>query len=112
MAQPILELRGISKSFPGVKALEDARLELFAGEVTALVGENGAGKSTLVKVVTGIYQPDSGAIRLNGEKVVLPTPQAAFRAGITAIHQKLCSSMNSAWRRTSFSATSLVAPAA
>jgi rhamnose transport system ATP-binding protein len=88
MAQPILELRGISKSFPGVKALEDARLELFAGEVTALVGENGAGKSTLVKVVTGIYQPDSGAIRLNGEKVVLPTPQAAFRAGITAIHQE------------------------
>ncbi len=88
MTQPILELRGISKSFPGVKALEDARLQLFPGELTALVGENGAGKSTLVKLITGIYQPDTGDIVLDGKKIVVSTPEAAFHAGITAIHQE------------------------
>ncbi|ODN70554.1 Ribose import ATP-binding protein RbsA [Methylobrevis pamukkalensis] len=85
---PVLSLSGIDRSFPGVKALDGVALELFAGEVTALVGENGAGKSTLVKILTGIHQPDAGEIRLGGEVVTLPTAHAAARLGITAIHQE------------------------
>jgi rhamnose transport system ATP-binding protein len=85
---PILTLSGISKSFPGVHALSDVSLSLYPGQVTALVGENGAGKSTLVKILTGIYQPDEGEIRIDGEAVALPTAHAAFRHGITAIHQE------------------------
>src|SRR4030095_1882067 len=83
--RPILEMQGVSKSFPGVKALDGVRLDLYPGEVTALVGENGAGKSTLVKVLTGIYRPEQGDIRLNGAALDLPTPEAAGRVGITAI---------------------------
>ena len=71
MTQPKLTLSGISKSFPGVRALHEVSLELYAGEVTALIGENGAGKSTLVKTLTGIYQPDAGEITLDGNGVVL-----------------------------------------
>ena len=88
MTDPILTLSGISKSFPGVRALNDVSLELYAGEVTALIGENGAGKSTLVKTMTGIYQPDAGEIRVNGKLVTLPTAHSASAAGITAIHQE------------------------
>ncbi|MBE7733708.1 sugar ABC transporter ATP-binding protein [Devosia faecipullorum] len=88
MTNPVLTLLGISKSFPGVRALNDVSLELYAGEVTALIGENGAGKSTLVKTMTGIYQPDSGEIRVNGKAVTLPTAISASEAGITAIHQE------------------------
>ncbi|QFT68420.1 Ribose import ATP-binding protein RbsA [Labrenzia sp. THAF35] len=87
-AGPVLTLSGISKSFPGVKALSEVSLELFPGEVTALVGENGAGKSTIVKILTGIYQPDEGAIAINGTPVSFPTAQDAGRAGVTAIHQE------------------------
>ena len=83
-----LTLSGISKSFPGVRALSGVALELYPGEVTALVGENGAGKSTLVKILTGIYQPDEGTIRLAGEDVTFPTAHDAAKAGITAIHQE------------------------
>ena len=68
-AIPVLRLNGISKSFPGVKALSDVSLELYAGQVTALVGENGAGKSTIVKVLTGIYQPEAGVIEVDGAQV-------------------------------------------
>ena len=85
---PVLSLTGATKTFPGVKALSDVSLSLFAGKVTALVGENGAGKSTLVKILTGIYQPDAGDIRIDNERVRFPTPQAAERAGVTAIHQE------------------------
>ncbi len=85
---PILSLNGIVKDFPGVRALSEVSIDLFAGEVTALVGENGAGKSTMVKVLTGIYQPDAGQIKLNGSPVKLATPNDAARAGITAIHQE------------------------
>ncbi|HEV7344860.1 MAG TPA: sugar ABC transporter ATP-binding protein [Devosia sp.] len=88
MTEPILALAGISKSFPGVRALKDVSLELYAGQVTALIGENGAGKSTLVKVMTGIYQPDAGDIVLGGGVVTLPTAHAASALGITAIHQE------------------------
>ena len=88
MTQPKLTLSGISKSFPGVRALHDVALELYAGEVTALIGENGAGKSTLVKVLTGIYQPDAGEITLDGKPVSLSSAHKAFELGITAIHQE------------------------
>jgi len=88
MTDPILTLTGISKSFPGVRALHQVSLELYPGEVTALIGENGAGKSTLVKVMTGIYQPDAGEIRVGGQVVSLPTAISASQAGITAIHQE------------------------
>ena len=74
MPWPKLTLTGISKSFPGVKALNEVGLELYAGEVTALIGENGAGKSTLVKSLTGIYQPEAGEIRIDGNLVSMQTP--------------------------------------
>ena len=85
---PVLALEGVTKTFPGVKALSDIKLELFPGQVTALVGENGAGKSTVVKILTGIYQPNSGSIRLNGIPTTFRTPQSASDSGITAIHQE------------------------
>ena len=79
--QPVLSLRDISKSFPGVKALQNVQLDLYPGQVTALVGENGAGKSTIVKVLTGIYQPDAGTISVDGVETRFPDPDAAGRAG-------------------------------
>jgi rhamnose transport system ATP-binding protein len=85
---PVLALEDVTKTFPGVKALSDVKLELFPGQVTALVGENGAGKSTVVKILTGIYQPNSGSIRLNGIPTTFRTPQSASDSGITAIHQE------------------------
>lgn len=86
--RPVLRLSGVSKSFPGVRALQDVELALYPGQVTALVGENGAGKSTLVKVLTGIYQPDAGQIELDGTPVRFPTALSATQAGVTAIHQE------------------------
>ncbi len=85
---PVLALDGISKSFPGVQALDGVALRLYPGQVTALVGENGAGKSTIVKILTGIYQPDAGTIALDGRPASFPTPHAASAAGVTAIHQE------------------------
>ena len=84
----ILSLNGILKEFPGVRALSGVSLTLYAGEVTALIGENGAGKSTVVKILTGIHQPDAGQMLLNGSPITLPTPNDAVKAGITAIHQE------------------------
>lgn len=85
---PVLRLRGISKSFPGVKALQDVQLDLYPGQVTALIGENGAGKSTIVKVLTGIYQPDEGTIEIDGRALRLTSADEAAQAGVTAIHQE------------------------
>lgn len=85
---PVLSLRGIVKTFPGVRALDGVRLDLHPGQVTALIGENGAGKSTIVKVLTGIYQPDEGQIIMDGRPVSFPDAQSAQRAGVTAIHQE------------------------
>ena len=85
---PLLVMDGISKGFPGVQALSDVTLSLYPGSVTALVGENGAGKSTLVKILTGIYRPDTGKIVLRDQPVTLDTAEAAMQAGITAIHQE------------------------
>ncbi|WP_413733807.1 sugar ABC transporter ATP-binding protein [Sodalis sp. RH21] len=87
-AIPLLSLQGITKIFPGVRALEQVRLDLYPGKVTALIGENGAGKSTLVKVMTGIYQPDEGEILYKNIPVKLVNPQSAHKLGITAIHQE------------------------
>ncbi|MBD9373896.1 sugar ABC transporter ATP-binding protein [Rhizobium sp. ARZ01] len=86
--KPAIALEGISKSFPGVRALSEVSLSLYPGSVTALVGENGAGKSTLVKILTGIYQPDAGTIRVDGEETHFPAASAAAKAGVTAIHQE------------------------
>ena len=85
---PLLSLKGITKVFPGVRALENVQLDLWPGKVTALIGENGAGKSTLVKVMTGIYQPEEGEILYKAIPIQLPNPESAHKVGITAIHQE------------------------
>ena len=85
----VLEVQGVSKRFAGVLALDDVSLHLHAGEVHALVGENGAGKSTLIKVMTGVYQPDQGAIRYLGEPVTFARPLDAQAAGISTIYQEI-----------------------
>ncbi|OLP53008.1 D-xylose ABC transporter ATP-binding protein [Rhizobium rhizosphaerae] len=87
-AAPILEMRGISQVFPGVRALDGVAVALYPGQVTALIGENGAGKSTLVKILTGIYRPSEGEILIDGQPVRFANAQAALNAGITAIHQE------------------------
>ncbi|OQP87427.1 D-xylose ABC transporter ATP-binding protein [Rhizobium rhizosphaerae] len=87
-AAPILEMRGISQVFPGVRALDGVSVALYPGQVTALIGENGAGKSTLVKILTGIYRPSEGEILIDGQPVRFANAQAALNAGITAIHQE------------------------
>jgi ribose transport system ATP-binding protein len=89
MGELLVEMTGISKSFPGVHALDDAQFELRPGEVHALVGENGAGKSTLMKVLSGIYKRDAGTIRVKGAEVDIPSPKAAQDLGIAIIHQEL-----------------------
>src|ERR1035437_6710422 len=88
MVELLVEMTGISKSFPGVHALEDARFELLPGEVHALVGENGAGKSTLMKILAGIYKRDAGSIRIKGREEEVPSPHAAQSLGISITHQK------------------------
>ena len=86
---PVLQLRAIQKRFPGVHALRGVDLDLYAGEVVALLGENGAGKSTLMKIVGGIEQPDSGEVLLDGASVVMRGVQTATALGIAFIHQEL-----------------------
>lgn len=86
---PIFELDSISKSFPGVRALDDVRFDVEVGEVHALLGENGAGKSTLIKIISGVYQPDKGVILVNGEQVRFKSPLEAQAAGVATIYQEL-----------------------
>jgi len=86
---PLLEVAGVSKLFPGVRALDDVSFALRAGEVHALVGENGAGKSTLIKVLTGVYQPDGGELRHLGAPARFNSPLDAQRAGISTIYQEV-----------------------
>ncbi|GAT79868.1 sugar ABC transporter ATPase [Streptomyces sp. F-3] len=86
---PLLSMSGITKTFPGVRALDGVDLEVQAGEVHCLLGQNGAGKSTLIKVLAGAHQPDSGTIRWHGEPVTLRSPIAAMRLGIATIYQEL-----------------------
>ncbi len=88
MANPVLTLCGIRKSFGGARALRDANLQLYAGEVTALIGENGAGKSTLVKILCGFHQPDGGEIQIRGRTVFISDAEHARRLGINVVHQE------------------------
>jgi len=85
---PLLSMRGVDKSFPGVHALKSVDLDLAAGDVLALLGENGAGKSTLIKVLGGAHQPDSGAIEIDGRRLDITSPQDSQRAGIGIIYQE------------------------
>jgi inositol transport system ATP-binding protein len=85
---PLLNMDGISKSFPGVKALQSVHLDIFTGECVALMGENGAGKSTLMKVLSGVYAPEEGTIEIDGERVHLTSPHQAQRLGISIIYQE------------------------
>src|SRR5512139_3640294 len=89
MGEVILKLEGITKTFPGVLALDQCRFELRSGEVHALVGENGAGKSTLMKVLAGVYKKDAGHITYKGQEVEIHNPRAAQLLGISMIHQEL-----------------------
>ncbi|MCI2416920.1 sugar ABC transporter ATP-binding protein [Saccharopolyspora sp. K220] len=85
----LLEMTGIVKLFPGVRALDGVDLRVRAGEVHCLLGQNGAGKSTLIKVLSGAHTPDGGTIRWQGEVIELPSPAAALRRGIAAMYQEL-----------------------
>ena len=89
MAEVVVSMKNIQKRFPGVHALDDAQIELKKGEVHGLVGENGAGKSTLMKVLTGIYEKDSGTVIVKGREVSYKTPADALEDGISMIHQEL-----------------------
>ena len=84
----LLRMEGISKVFPGVKALDNVNIDIYAGEVHALIGENGAGKSTLMKVLNGIYQPDGGKIFVKGKEVTIDNPHKAQELGISIVFQE------------------------
>jgi ribose transport system ATP-binding protein len=86
---PLLEVRAVSKQFPGVRALTDVSLKLAAGEVVAVIGENGAGKSTLMKILAGVQRPDSGQVLLDGAPVDIRSTRDALHLGIALIHQEL-----------------------
>jgi len=86
---PLLEVRGVSKEFPGVRALDDVSIDVREGEILGLVGENGAGKSTLIKIVGGLYQPDAGELVWRGEPVAHWSPVQAVRLGIEVVPQEL-----------------------
>lgn len=88
-AQPLLRLRGVSKSFGPVRALADIDLDIPAGQVTALVGDNGAGKSTLIKTISGIWEPSGGEITWQGKPVHFKSPKDATNAGIATVYQDL-----------------------
>jgi len=89
LSETILEMKDISKSFPGVKALDSVDFKLRKGEIHALMGENGAGKSTLIKVITGAYEKDAGLITLQGEPIHFKTPQEAQNKGIGTVYQEI-----------------------
>jgi len=89
MSEVFIELRGITKYFPGVVALKDMSFQVHKGEVHGLIGENGAGKSTLIKTLTGVNQPDEGEILIDGKPVVLSNPNAAKSIGIGCVYQEL-----------------------
>ena len=94
--RPVLELRGITKQFPGVRALSGVDLRLLPGEVHALMGQNGAGKSTLVKVLTGVHPPDAGQLLLDGREIRPQSPLDAQRLGISTVYQEvnLCTNLS------------------
>ncbi|MBC9867710.1 MAG: ATP-binding cassette domain-containing protein, partial [Opitutae bacterium] len=85
---PLLEIRGISKTFPGVRALDNVSLRLEAGEVLALVGENGAGKSTLIKILGGAHRANAGELFMQGKQVSIDSPSLAQTMGVSIIYQE------------------------
>ena len=87
--QVILTMKGISRAFPGVQALQDVDFNLRRGEIHALMGENGAGKSTLIKVLTGVEAPDTGVITLEGKDIQVRSPQHAQELGISTVYQEI-----------------------
>ncbi|MEG2158609.1 MAG: ATP-binding cassette domain-containing protein, partial [Clostridia bacterium] len=89
MAEYLLELKKITKEFPGVKALDKVDLNLRSGTVHSLMGENGAGKSTLMKCLFGLYQKDSGTVLLDGQEVNFTSPKQALDNGVAMVHQEL-----------------------
>src|SRR4051794_41837672 len=89
MDAPLLQMRGIVKQFPGVRALDGIDLEVRAAQVHCLLGQNGAGKSTLIKVLSGAHQPDEGEVLWQGTPVTLSNPIAALKLGIATIYQEL-----------------------
>src|SRR3954467_8311185 len=88
-ASDLLQLRGITKRFLGVTALDAVDFTVRAGEIHALLGENGAGKSTLIKVLTGVYRPDSGSITFGGNRIAPASPKEAEAAGISTVYQEV-----------------------
>ena len=86
---PVLEALDVSKQFYGIKALSNVVVQIYQGEILAIIGENGAGKSTLMKVLAGVHQPDSGQVRINGAAVNFYSPSDAMKHGISLIHQEL-----------------------
>ncbi len=89
MAEPLLEAKGIVKSFGRVRALRGADFRVYPGEVVALIGDNGAGKSTLVKCLSGVYHPEAGEVIFDGRPVSIPSPEAARELGIETVYQDL-----------------------
>ncbi|MDD3366620.1 MAG: sugar ABC transporter ATP-binding protein, partial [Sphaerochaetaceae bacterium] len=87
----ILELRGVSKTFPGVRALDNVRFDLRPGEIHSIMGENGAGKSTFIKIITGVYIPDEGEMLFNGKPVTIQGTNDSQKLGIAAIYQHVTS---------------------
>ena len=85
----ILKLQEVSKSFPGVKALDNVSIDFRKGEVHAVVGENGAGKSTLMNIIAALYRHDSGQVTMNGKEIHFQSPVDAIKNGIAMIHQEL-----------------------
>ncbi|TIX70668.1 MAG: sugar ABC transporter ATP-binding protein, partial [Mesorhizobium sp.] len=86
---PLIDMRNISIAFGGIRAVDDASIDLFPGEVVALLGHNGAGKSTLIKILSGAYKRDSGQIFVNGEEASISNPRDAKKYGIETIYQTL-----------------------
>ncbi len=86
---PVLQIKNISKQFPAVQALSEVSLDIYPGEVHAIIGENGAGKSTLMKIISGVYHPDGGTLILNGTPVHFNSPTHAISLGIGMVYQEL-----------------------
>ena len=86
---PLLEIRNLTKTFPGVPALSSVDFTMYPGEVHALLGENGAGKSTLIKVITGVYKKDTGSILLQGKEIEPKSPHDAQALGISTVYQEV-----------------------
>ncbi len=106
---PLLEVRDLTKRFPGVLALDQVEMQLGRGEVLAVIGENGAGKSTLMKILAGVQLADSGQILIDGVPVQVANVQQALGLGISLIHQELTFLITSRWEPISFLVASLSA---